>query len=349
FGGLVEEESLSCTLETKDSKIQIMCIFYKGQIVFYSPSIIKGSYIHSESSSEDILSQAKAIIQRYQSYVTQKYSTNDLPIESIQDILNNVTALSPINKTIGNVNLQISMNEGNTNIQLSYSENDLSIEQKGIKIGFYNNTLIAFVDTWNLYAVSGPSEISSDEAMKIALEAAKNYNLTIFNIETNQTTNFKPELSETIYDIGMTMIPGHSVNPAFQGENTAKNPSNIPRNPLTLYPLWQFHFYFNTPVGNVVGIEVGVWGDTKEIFYCDSYGFYGASDLPTEHGLSLNQSQSSPSTETKTTPTTSAESTTQQQINTTVASNLDIIIVEIATITIVAVALMSVVLKKRSK
>jgi hypothetical protein len=46
------------------------------------------------------------------------------------------------------------------------------------------------------------------------------------------------------------------------------------RDGLTLYPLWKFLFHCE-PIGGVQSIQVGVWGDTKEIAYCGTYGFFG--------------------------------------------------------------------------
>jgi hypothetical protein len=39
---------------------------------------------------------------------------------------------------------------------------------------------------------------------------------------------------------------------------------------------WQFYFYFKGgEIGGYSGVQVGIWGDTKEINFCSGFGFYG--------------------------------------------------------------------------
>jgi hypothetical protein len=54
--------------------------------------------------------------------------------------------------------------------------------------------------------------------------------------------------------------------------------SKLTRDPLTLYPYWQFVFHINETIAGNVGIQVSLWGDTKEIVYCHGYGFLGSPD-----------------------------------------------------------------------
>jgi hypothetical protein len=49
------------------------------------------------------------------------------------------------------------------------------------------------------------------------------------------------------------------------------------RNSTALYPLWTINFYFNKLYYNAYGIQVGIWGDTKEVFYCESLITLGSS------------------------------------------------------------------------
>lgn len=293
FGGFVEEESLSCTLEAVGSKIDIMSIFDNGQLVFCSSSVI-GNYIYATSQPPDILNQARVHIQKYQPYATQKYSSNTSHLTSMQNMLNNVATLSPVNVTDGNMNLQISQNDKTTHIQLACIQNGILLSHKRIQMTFVDNNLTDFIDTWNLYTIGGFSQISSDEALQIALNAAKNYDLALlYQNEKNETVSFEPDWSKTTYDIRLSMIPGRLSN-KNPSENSILLPTNTSRNPLALYPLWQIHFYFNKPVGDVIGMQVGVWGDTKEIHYCSDYGFYGASMTAGEESHPTDQQPASP-------------------------------------------------------
>jgi hypothetical protein len=54
--------------------------------------------------------------------------------------------------------------------------------------------------------------------------------------------------------------------------------------------MWSAVFYFNQPIGNIAGIQVGVWGDTKEVAYCRPQRYLGNSRLPqnSSYPLQLN-------------------------------------------------------------
>ena len=74
-----------------------------------------------------------------------------------------------------------------------------------------------------------------------------------------------PDLSNASYSVSLTMVPYRFIDDY--------NPSQIERDPLTLYPYWVVLFYFNEPIAGVEGMQVGVWGDTGEILYCSGFGY----------------------------------------------------------------------------
>ncbi len=267
FGGIVEQEILSYELEYSESKIYVMSIFYNGHMVFLDISP-QGSYIYSKSPPTDNLNQAKSIIQKYQTFASKNYATDASFLVPMQNLLSNVNDLSPTEITDGNINFQISKNGDDTHIQWIYTENGVSMEYKRVGISFHDNILVSFVDTWSIYSVSGLSVISSEEAVQIALEAAQNCELRIGH-EDRETEIVKvPDLSNAPYSVNMYMVPFR-----YQERDI---PSKIARDPLTLYPYWQVHFYFNESIAGMQGVQVGVWGDTSEIIYCSGFGFFGA-------------------------------------------------------------------------
>jgi hypothetical protein len=273
FCGLVKEECLSYKFEANESKISTMSIFYNGQMVLFDISS-QDSYVYSKSLPSDILNQAKTILQRYQTYVTQVYATDSSYLVPMQNILNSINDLSPANTTNGNVNFQVSTNGDYTRIQWIYTENGVSMKYKTVDLSFLKNNFVSFMDTWHLYSVSGPSVISSEEAFKIALEAAQNYELIIVNEDGETEIAKLPDLSDAFYEMYFTMIPYRNISSYI--------PSKISRDPLTLYPYWQFYFYFKEKIAGDEGIQVAVWGDTKEIRYCSGFGYFGTSDTTSD-------------------------------------------------------------------
>ena len=266
FCGLVKEESRSFEFEAIESKISAVSTLYNGQIVFFTFEAPGGNPIYSETPANDLLSQVKTLLQRYQAYADLVYATNNSYLEPMQTILNTVKELSPTNVTAGNVNFQVSKNADRTRIQWIYTENGVYMTWKRVDIAFRNNVLDSFIDNWQIYSVSGLSVINSEEAYQLALETAQNTEFRIVNDYRNETVTL-PDLSDSVYQMYFTMVP-------YRNE-TSHNPSKISRDPLTLYPYWQFYFYFKGgEIGGYSGVQVGIWGDTKEIVYCNGFGYH---------------------------------------------------------------------------
>jgi hypothetical protein len=145
------------------------------------------------------------------------------------------------------------------------------MDWKRLDIDFRYGAFESFHDTWRLYSVSGLSEISSEEAFQIAFEAAQNYEFRIIYDNGTMEVVKVPDLSNAFYQEYFSMVPFRYSEDKF--------PSRIERDPLTLYPYWQYYFYFNETILGNDGIQVGVWGDTSELVYCSGFGYYGPSDL----------------------------------------------------------------------
>jgi len=275
FGGLVEEEVLSYDLEYNESKIHIMSIFYKGHMAFLGiDSYSQVDYVYSESPPTDILNQTKRILQRYQTFTSQNYATDASYVVTMLNILSSVSDLSPTEITDGNVNFQVSKNGDRACIKWIYTEDGVLMNYKRLSIKFCNSTFESFRDTWGLYSVSGLSVISSEEAVQIALEAAQNCEIRIGHEDRETEIVKPPDLSNAPYNVNFNMVPFR-----YQESDI---PSEIPRDPFTLYPYWQVHFYFNESIAGNTGIQVGVWGDTGEIIYCSGFGYLGSSGTTNE-------------------------------------------------------------------
>lgn len=285
FGGFVKEEALSYDLEYNGSKIDVMSIFYNGQMVFLDIDH-QDDYVYSEPPSTDILSQAESILQRYQTFASQTHAENTSYLVPMNNVLRNIEELSPMDITDGNVNFQISKDGNNTLIQWIYTEGGISMNWKRVSVEFRNNAFESFVDTWGLYSVSELSKISSEEAFQIALDAAQNYEFNVTDEKGEIVPRKVPDLSNAFYQEYFSMVPFR------YGDD--KLPSRIERDPLTLYPFWQYYIYFNETILGYDGIQIGVWGDTGELVYCSGFGYYGTFDLPTEQDTSSQSFNSQP-------------------------------------------------------
>jgi hypothetical protein len=271
FGGLVEEESPSFDFEYNNSTFDAMSIFYNGHMNFLKiTSYDEEDYFYSEPQPADTLGRAKVILQRYQTFFQRNYGKDASYIVPMLDILNSVNDLSPTEFTEGNVTFQVSKDGNETRIKWIYTEADVVMDWKRVDMDFRYGAFESFHDTWGLYSVSGLSEISSEEAFQIALEAAQNHEFRISSENGTIEAVKVPDLSNAFYQEYFSMVPFRYSEDKF--------PSRIERDPLTLYPFWQYYFYFNETILGNDGIQVGVWGDTSELVYCSGFGHLGTLD-----------------------------------------------------------------------
>jgi hypothetical protein len=285
FGGVVKEEHLSFTLDSNDYKITVGSVFDNG-FPWIQIRALNGSLIYKTQPSKDALVEVRNIIQRYQVFA-EKYGIDTVDtaaalnlLSSIPDMpqaggsynFNGMSNLTPANATSGDMKLVVTQ----TSVAFCYTSNGVDVNNRyfGINFGY---GAFHFWDSWNLYHVGSFSAITQEEAQAIALGSAENLMAT-----QPLGTDHGPELINVTWssrvDAGMLMIPGQSHNntdlPIPPPDDFYNG--NVTRDPLGLYPLWQFIFYFNQSYGDICGVQVAVWGDTKEIAYCSTYGFLGS-------------------------------------------------------------------------
>ncbi|XHH08600.1 MAG: hypothetical protein ACFCUE_13675 [Candidatus Bathyarchaeia archaeon] len=257
-----------------EGELHVMVGFRYGHMTFVNIyNLISDSYIYSVPPAQSKLEQSLEMLERYKTYVSKVYGADDSFIIPMQSILNSISSLAPTNETIGNINFQVIKDEHSTYIKWVFVEDGVAVNRKRVEIDFWNDTFTSFTDTWSYYVASGVSSISSDEALKIARDAAQNVEIKIAYDEGKTETVKVPDLSNAPYDVSFSMIPYSGTSEASAG--------NMSRNSSTLYPYWQFHFLFNETIGGCIGVQVGVWGDTGEIVYASGYGLLGVSDIST--------------------------------------------------------------------
>jgi len=232
---------------------------------------------------------------------------NSSHITMALNMISNTNSTPPSNISSGNIK-QVVMQSG---IGWSYTFDGIDIHHKGMGMSFGSNSF-TFSDSWNFYKISNSGVLSKEEALNIAWNAAQKFNITI--IQNGIPVAEKPEWSNMDPEIYLSMIAGHTYNNSLNNELNFANMGNTTRDPLSLYPLWQARFYFNQTITGNVGVQVGVWGDTKEIVYISGFGHHGGQTLPqTTSSPTITPTQTLPSTNLTTTnsPTTQNITLTQ--------------------------------------
>ena len=214
------------------------------------------------------LEKAKDFLSKYQNISSDSYYKN------LGSMLDNIQANENITKTSGNVMLTITTNSDYTSYRWTYTVNGVEAPSKCVALKFENDFLKYFIDTWSLCTIgSTDMKISEEEAVKIAMNRAKNYTWNVLMGDN-------PPVTVTKFNIS-----GVSETKLQIGNYATKNDSRD-GNPLTLYPVWRIKLYFDKLyLGQVYGVDVGIWADTGEISDIRTLKYLG------DHtGLELNES-----------------------------------------------------------
>jgi len=217
--------------------------------------------------------------------------------------------------TNGNVNFK--SNPDSSILNWTYTQNGVDVSLKCVELDFRNGTLSNFYDGWNIYSVGSTSYMPEDQAISLALPVAENFTL-VFAQPSNGTGTNGPVTgnSDTAIDV-MPDLTNATTQAQFSMQ--IRNTSSI-----ALYPLWIITFKFYKPVYDIIGITVGVWGDTGQIENCQAEGING------------------PPSSTQPNPTTTPTGTAAQ-------TNIDLSIAIIGTVVLLFVAALGITLKMRRK
>ncbi|MEM0216988.1 MAG: hypothetical protein QXK78_04655 [Candidatus Bathyarchaeia archaeon] len=304
FGGYVKEEHITLDLSSSSGDVSVMSTFVNGFIwvlVVYGPT--NGTVIYTRQMATNALDEARIILRNYLSFA-EKYGLGTSHVNQALTLLdkvstappnfgmrtfNNITGFVPSNITADNMKLETTW----TGAKWIYIEDAVEMPFKCLSIDFGGNQIV-FSDTWNLFHVGGLSKFSREEVLEIAWKAAKSYNLTVIG-EGGTSIPVIPEWLDVPPEVTLNMVPGlfhrREIPDNFVNEGSAV------RDPLALYPLWQVIFYFKK-IGGMVGIAIGVWGDTGEIAYLTPYGYLGAPNInqtsPSETLPSMPENQNIP-------------------------------------------------------
>jgi hypothetical protein len=241
------QESLKYTFESDESKLDVICAFVNENLRSMSVYILDGSP-HVIQPATNTLEMAKAFISKYQTYSGASY------YGMLRPMLDNVEADKSVTKTSENAKLEVTVDGSSTSFRWTYIVNGVEAPSKCVALHFDQGFLKYFIDTWSLYKIGADGvNISEEQAIEIAMNRAKTYSWRVNMGGDNwiEVTEFNIiGVSQTTLDIGNYI----SKEEARGGD------------PLTLYPGWRVHLYFDKLYpGNVYGLNVGIWADTGEV------------------------------------------------------------------------------------
>jgi hypothetical protein len=207
----------------------------------------KGLPILNQSSANS-LEMAKTFLTNYQTY------TADSLFGELKSTLNNLEAKKNVTVISGNTKLEVTDNSEykTTTFKWTYTFNGITAPSKFVALGFKNGLLSYFVDNWQFHNVgSTKMKLSKEEAIDIALKTAAAHSWSSkLDYDAFETKNFNS--SNVVWT-------------ALIFDDSVKADEARSEGGLTLYPVWRVGIQLNRWYGNLYGIQVDVWADTKEV------------------------------------------------------------------------------------
>jgi hypothetical protein len=244
--GIVPQDYIKITLDSNQTSINIAYNFINGHLQMIH--VLEGHGLPTTNGNVNApIEMAKEFLKNYEIMTKNSLYNNLLSILTISEKNNCSTIVN------GDVRLDVSTSESTT-FRWTYSLNGIDAPVKCVVLSFSKGFLNYFIDNWNIYEIgSNLINLTEKEAASTGIAKTRTYSYTIGSgNETYRVNNLnatKAMIKETIY--------GNSLS-----ADTARD-----NNPLKLYPIrhvWVSLDKFYP--GNVYGIEVLIWADTKEVF-----------------------------------------------------------------------------------
>lgn len=306
----LEMDSMKYTLTSDGNELDAMCLLRNNEIYWCKLYPLEGSPLFARHLT-NALDEAKGLLDRYQAHSEVSH------IQPMRNILDTVTELRPMTETVGDIRLEITIDENSEKIKWMNAVNGITNTYNVVTVRFRNGAFELFVDNWNRYRI-GSTEINVDreEAIRIAKEEAQKEIQAAVGDEVASTFTF-------VYESALlTMQPREDV----------------------LYPHWEIHLTLNKMVrGYGAAFNVLVWADTGEISYIVYSGSYGGD----------SQSEENPETSTEVDELQSHSSTLSSPSTTSSENNINTptstYLIAGTAVTAIAVVVVAVALKKRRK
>jgi hypothetical protein len=239
WDGIVEE-IVSYSLTYEGSKLRVTLIFRDTTLSSYYLHVIEGTPYYSQLQPNNILDSAKDLLERYQTYSGVSH------LGVMRNLLGTVNEIGNTETTSGNVKLIITTEASDVKIQFVYTADNVDFQAKSVELIFDNyGFLQSLSDDWTLYkAGSTVVNITKEEAIKIAIDYAKNYSWTVNGEVISNFTLVEASVSAELWP--------HSRDEL-----------------LVLIPYW----YVTLPLDRfyptrVDRLAVGLWADTGEVSIC---------------------------------------------------------------------------------
>ncbi len=187
------------------------------------------------------------ILSNYQTYSQkQVYGDFATSLNYIDSTKNSTTVLD--GKT-----LQVTAyNESLVLYKWSFSSREVTTSPKDISVAYKNGFLGYLIDNWNIYSVGSTTvNLSKEDAIAIALNLAKTHS---YSVEVDKSSLSTDKLNEKSVSKTQLYFDSSVGAQNVRGDDT-----------LSLFPVWTVLINFDKMYGQIFGLQIDIWADTKEI------------------------------------------------------------------------------------
>ena len=245
---VLPQEDVKYILESNESKLEVICAFVDEKLRSMNMYVNDGSPLTTQPVTTP-LEMAKNFLDKYQTYSAASY------YNTLRSMLDNIEANKNVTTTSQNIKLEVTVTANRTDFRWKYFVNGVEATSKCVALNFRQGFLKYFIDSWSFWTIGSTDlNVSEEEAIEIAMNAAENYSWNVSMGGDN------PPVTVTVFN-----IVGVSETTLQIGNYATKNESRG-GDPLTLYPGWRVKLYFDKLYpGQVYGLDIGIWADTGEV------------------------------------------------------------------------------------
>ena len=228
-------DMLVYVLTSEVSDLKVFFQFENGTLQTCQLQSTKGSPIFAGATSTDLITSAKNILERYQSFSANIY------IPTMQEMLNFTIARNEggtFTRSLGEITLVIHVQNNIGDFVWSYTPNGMEDHYKTVDLTIENGNFKFFLNSWDLFKL-GTTEVNVTREQ--AIKTAKDYALKTYS-DYNSTFE--------ILD-----------------NNAMATLSLQTRAPYMLYPHWEILLPLDKPIGAIGSIRVLLWADTGQVTY----------------------------------------------------------------------------------
>lgn len=234
--GGVAEEVIQYSLTSAKSNLNIDFRFRDNHFSRYQLSMIESSPIFSQIQPNDVIQNAKGVLNRYKIYSGDEYLTN------MTNLIENVNSTQNIVLVQGNMKLQITSSGGSVTFLWMYTQDGVDFQAKGLQMTFQNNVLTLMTDGYFLFTAGSTNLATSRQQ---AIDIAQNYVKTLtWTIQGQQVSHFSVDGQP----FSVQLVP-HT-----RGDSAA------------LIPYWYLEMKLTaTYAGGINEVTVGIYADTGKV------------------------------------------------------------------------------------